>query len=366
MHVGMSVIFQNPGHAKPDREIYRAEIALADMAEPLGFQSIWAVEHHFTDYTMCPDPLQFLSFMAGRTKTAQLGTMVVVLPWRDPLRAAEQISMLDHVSDGRLILGLGRGAGRVEFDGFRLDMAESRPRFVEATQMVLQGLESGFVEFQGQHYQQPRVAIRPEPFKSFRGRTYAAAVSPESSRIMAELGIGLLVIPQKPWEHVAREFAEYKTLYQKVNGQPAPKPIVAAWTIVDEDESRAYERARRYIGGYWQTVLDHYEFHKDHLKGQKGYEYYGKFAEHLQQDADGAIQFFMDLQVYGTPVQCVQKITKIADRMGSDQFTGIFSMAGMPHDEARANMELFAAKVMPALKALPPAEQRAPGAVAAE
>ena len=206
MHVGMSAIFQNPGHTRPDRDIYKDDIALADLAEPLGFESIWAVEHHFTDYTMCPDPLQFLSFMAGRTKTAQLGTMVVVLPWRDLLRTAEQISMLDNISDGRLILGLGRGAGRVEFDGFRLDMAESRSRFVEAAQMVLTGLESGHVEFQGEHYQQPRVAIRPEPFKSFRGRTYAAAVSPESSRIMAELGIGLLVIPQKPWEHLAREF----------------------------------------------------------------------------------------------------------------------------------------------------------------
>ena len=61
MHVGMSVIFQNPGRTRPDFEVYQEDIALADMAEPLGFESIWAVEHHFTDYTMCPDPLQFLT-----------------------------------------------------------------------------------------------------------------------------------------------------------------------------------------------------------------------------------------------------------------------------------------------------------------
>jgi alkanesulfonate monooxygenase SsuD/methylene tetrahydromethanopterin reductase-like flavin-dependent oxidoreductase (luciferase family) len=364
MHVGMSVIFQNPGRQRPDFEIYQEEMALAEMAEPLGFESVWSVEHHFTDYTMCPDPLQFLTYMAGRTKTAELGTMVVVLPWRDPIRTAEQISMLDTISNGRLVLGIGRGAGRVEFDGFRLDMAESRPRFVEAAQMIMNGLESGSVEFFGEYYNQPRVDIRPEPFKSFRGRTYAAAVSPESARIMTELGIGLLVIPQKPWQHVEREFAEYKTLYQQVNGTPAPKPIFATWTIVDEDEKRAEALARRYIGGYWQTVLDHYEFHKDHLPGQKGFEYYGKFAETLQKDQDGAIQFFMDLQVYGTPAQCIEKITAIGDRLGSDRFTGIFSMAGMPHDIAKANMELFAAKVMPALKALPPAEARIPSAAA--
>jgi alkanesulfonate monooxygenase SsuD/methylene tetrahydromethanopterin reductase-like flavin-dependent oxidoreductase (luciferase family) len=364
MHVGMSVIFQNPGRTRSDFEVYRDDIALADMAEPLGFQSIWSVEHHFTDYTMCPDPLQFLTYMAGRTTEAQLGSMVVVLPWRDPLRTAEQISMLDNISGGRFVLGLGRGAGRVEFDGFRVDMAESRPRFVEAAQMVMHALEQGHLEFNGEHYHQPRVDIRPEPYRSFRGRTYAAAVSPESARIMAELGIGLLVIPQKPWEHVEKEFAEYKALYLDVNGTAAPKPIFAAWTIVDEDENRAYERARRYIGGYWQTVLDHYQFHTDHLKGQKGYEYYGKFAEHLQKDQDGAIQFFMDLQVYGTPDQCIDKITRIADRLGSDQFIGVFSMADMPHAEAKANMELFSEKVMPALKSLPTAEERLPRAAA--
>ena len=365
MHVGMSVIFQNPGHTRPDFDIYQEDIALADMAEGLGFESVWSVEHHFTDYTMCPDPLQFLTYMAGRTEKAKLGTMVVVLPWRDPVRTAEQISMLDNISNGRLILGLGRGAGRVEFDGFRTDMAESRPRFVESAQLVLNALENGYAEFDGDHYHQPRVDIRPEPLQSFRGRTCAAAVSPESARIMAELGIGLLVIPQKPWEHVEKEFAEYKALYLEVNKEPAPKPVFAAWTIVDEDENRAYELAREYIGGYWQTVLNHYQFHTDHLKGQKGYEYYGKFADNLQKDADAAIEFFMNLQVYGTPEQCVEKITRIGNRLGSDTFVGVFSYAGMPHEIAKANMELFADRVMPALKALPAAEERLP-AVAAE
>ena len=133
--------------------------------------------------------------MAGRTQRVSLGSMVVVLPWHDPLRVAEEVSMLDAISDGRLILGLGRGAGKVEFDGFRLSMDESRDRFVESAQMLLRGLESGYVEFDGTYIKQPRKAIRPAPFKSFRGRTYAAAVSPESVPIMAELGVGMLIIP---------------------------------------------------------------------------------------------------------------------------------------------------------------------------
>src|SRR5262245_33927753 len=161
MHVGMASVFQNPKKSRSDRDVYRDELRLADLAEPLGFESVWGVEHHFTDYTMCPDVLQFLTYVAGRTERARLGSMVVVLPWHDPMRVAEEVSMLDNISDGRLILGLGRGAGKVEFDGFRLPMEESRGRFVESAEMLLRGLEQGFCEYQGTYLRQPRADIRP-------------------------------------------------------------------------------------------------------------------------------------------------------------------------------------------------------------
>ena len=91
MHVGAAFIFQSYGSDLPDRQIYANDLSLVDLVEPLGYESIWSVEHHFTDYTMCPDVYQFLSYCAGRTKTAQLGSMVIVLPWHDPLRAAEDL-----------------------------------------------------------------------------------------------------------------------------------------------------------------------------------------------------------------------------------------------------------------------------------
>jgi len=96
-----------------DREVYQADVAVADLAEPLGFESIWGLEHHFTGYAMCPDVMQFLTYMAARTERVRLGSMVAVLPWHDPLRLAEQILMLDNLSGGRLILGMGRGTGKL-------------------------------------------------------------------------------------------------------------------------------------------------------------------------------------------------------------------------------------------------------------
>jgi len=279
--------------------------------------------------------------------------MVVVLPWHDPLRVAEQVAMLDSMSDGRLILGLGRGAAKVEFDGFRLSMDESRPRFVESAAMLLRGLESGFCEHAGDFVNQPRARIRPAPFKSFRGRTYAAAVSPESARIMAELGVGILIIPQKPWHEVAKELDTYRTIYRQVNGVEAPPPVSAGWTFCDESADRAEAMARQYIGGYYQSVLEHYRFADDHLSKTRGYEYYGKMTEKIAQyGTDKVIDFFLGLQVWGTPEQCYARILDIRERVSNQAFVGVFSYAGMPYDEAERNMRLFAREVTPELRKL--------------
>ena len=354
MHVGSSIFFQNFQHKRTDLEVYQNELKLADLAEPLGFDSIWGVEHHFTDYTMCPDVLQFLSYMAGRTERVQLGSMVVVLPWHDPMRIAEQFSVLDHLSGGRAIIGVGRGLGRVEFEGFRLDMSESRTRFAESAKMLVDALEDGVAEFDGELIKQPKVDIRPKPYKSFHGRTYAAAVSPESSLALAQLGLGILIIPQKPWSEVENELKAYRRIFQEVNGTPAPPPIVVGFTFCHEDEDRAKEMASEYVGNYWDSIMDHYEFRSDHLKGTKGYDYYGKFTEKIEQYGTQDVKdFFLDLQVWGTPDQCYDKIMSTRGRVGSDSFLAAFSFGAMPYDEVEKSMRLFAKEVLPRLKELP-------------
>jgi alkanesulfonate monooxygenase SsuD/methylene tetrahydromethanopterin reductase-like flavin-dependent oxidoreductase (luciferase family) len=352
MHVGMGVIFQATDPKRSDHDVYQAELKLGDLAEPLGFDSIWGVEHHFTDYTMCPDVLQYLSYFAGRTTRVQLGSMVVVLPWHNPMRVAEQIAVLDHQSNGRFIFGMGRGLGRVEFEGYGVDQNNAREIFVESAQMLIEGLERGWCEFDGKHIKQKRRDIRPRPFKSFKGRTYAAAVSPESSEIMAKLGIGLLVIPQKPWDAVVAEMSNYRRIYAQVNHAEAPPPILAGWVFCDKDAARAEAMAREYIGGYWGTVLKHYELVGDHLGKLKGYESYGAMQKMVQEPAqrEAMIDFFLGLQIWGTPDQCYDRVVDFAARLGAETFNGVFSYAGMPYDMAEKNMRLFAAEVLPRLK----------------
>lgn len=353
MHVGMSVICQGLDGPSQDREVFRREVALADMAEPMGLDSIWTVEHHFTDYTMSPNPIQFLSYMAGRTKRVKLGTMVVVLPWHHaPMRVAEEVALIDHLSDGRFIFGIGRGLGRIEFEGFGINQSDSRAIFIESAQMVLAGLESGYCEFDGEHVKQVRRAIRPSPFKTFRGRTYASAVSPESSQIMARLGVGLIIVPQKPWDVVIKEVEDYRETYREVNHCEAPPPMVAGWSYVDEDPVKAQELGFEYLSTYYDSVLSHYELNGDHLKNIKGYETHAKMQQQHAEEGgpQKMVNTFVNLHPFGTPSQVIEKMRDIQQMLGADGFIANFSFGGMDQATAQGNMQTFCDKVMPTVR----------------
>src|SRR5260370_37067642 len=124
MHVGFSPVFMNTSGAMSDLDCFKHELTLADLAEPLGFDSIWQPEHHFSGYEMTPNVLQFLTYMAGRTKTVRLGSMVGVLALPNPLRVIEEVTLLDYYSRGRVILGTGPGLGAMRVGGARPCMRE--------------------------------------------------------------------------------------------------------------------------------------------------------------------------------------------------------------------------------------------------
>src|SRR5258707_9576241 len=173
MRVGVQMVFQSWGYGEiSDGQVVADEIRLGELADQLGFHALWPVEHHFFDYSFCPDNTLFLAHMAARTKRILLGTGAVILPWNDPLRVAEKISLLDHVSGGRVLFGMGRGLARREYAGFGIPMDDSRDRFDESARMVLDALETGFIEGDGPHFPQSRTPIRPVPSRSFVDPTY--------------------------------------------------------------------------------------------------------------------------------------------------------------------------------------------------
>jgi alkanesulfonate monooxygenase SsuD/methylene tetrahydromethanopterin reductase-like flavin-dependent oxidoreductase (luciferase family) len=351
MHVGLALSFQNLVPGQTDAEVYRNELRLAAEAEDNGFDSVWTPEHHFTDYMLTPNVPQFLAWVAGQTRKVKLGTMVTVLPWHDPLRVAENFCLLDHLSEGRAILGIGRGLGRVEFEAFRTPMAESRRRFTEYTEAILKGLETGVMEYDGALYKQPRTQIRPGPYASFKGRTFASAISPYSIDLMAELGVGLMIIAQKPWEMVKTEVEGYRQRYLAVNGMPAPKPILNVFVAVDEDPKEAQRMREIYLQRYARSTVEHYEFGNVAFASIEGYEYYAGLARNIQKHGLEKFNGFLaDLQVWGTPDEVLAKLIGYVDYIDAGAMLVMLSYGGMPADVARRNHELFVSSVLPRLK----------------
>src|SRR5690348_17346446 len=194
MDVGMMMVFASYGWENcSDARVWEEEIRLARLAADLGFDCLWSAEHHFNDYSFVPDNLQLMSYLTALCPDVGLGTAAVILPWHDPLRVAEQASVLDHLSRGRLRLGMGRGLARREFETFRGTMDESRGRFDEAAAMILRGLRTGVMEGDGPFYPQPRAEIRPRPTRSFDGRVYAVASSDDSVISAARLNAKMVM-----------------------------------------------------------------------------------------------------------------------------------------------------------------------------
>jgi len=351
VHIGFGPQFANLDGQLTDAEAYRRDLDLAARAEAVGFDSVWTSEHHFSDYQLTSQQLMFLSWVAGQTSTVKLGTMVTVLPWNDPVRVAEGFSVLDHLSGGRAIFGIGRGLGRIEFDGFRVEMAESRRRFTEYAPSILNALESGVMECDGELHKQPRIDIRPRPFKSFKGRTFASAVSPQSMELMAQLGVGIMVIAQKPWETAEAELADYRARYLEVNGFEAPKPVLVVVAGVTETRTQADHMREKYLQRWARSTVEHYQFDNLGFAEIEGYEYYAALAKNIAKHGlDKFCGFLADLQVWGTPDEVTAKLLDYAKRTDAGALVVPLSFGGMSPDETRANFDLFATEVLPELK----------------
>lgn len=353
MDFGMQMIFQSYGYGDgvTDAQVYDEEIRLGVRAEELGFDKLWPVEHHFEDYAFCPDNTQFLSYMAARTSRIGLATGAVILPWNDPLRVAEKISLLDHLSGGRTAFGMGRGLARREYAPFRIDMDSSRERFDEAAPMILEALETGFIEGKGPYYPQPRTPIRPRPYKSFRGRTYCVAMSPDSVLAAARLGVQPVMFSQRPWEMAKESVQRYRDEYAKHHEGPPSPVLTCDFVYCDDDRARAEEKAHEHITGYLTSVMGHYELAGDHFKNAKGYESYGTAVDLIRSlGLDAMRDGYLAVQIWGTPEMCIEKIEHRRSLLGDFDLTCCFRYAGLPYADAERSMRTFATKVMMPLR----------------
>jgi alkanesulfonate monooxygenase SsuD/methylene tetrahydromethanopterin reductase-like flavin-dependent oxidoreductase (luciferase family) len=353
LHIGVNLGFGKLHRDLSDEQMYQGELRIAELADELGFDSLWAVEHHFDDYAMCPDNVVLLAHLAARTQRVLLGTAAVILPWNSPLRVAEKMIMLDILSGGRALFGMGRGLSRQEYAPFGIPMDESRARFDEAAPMIVSALETGFIEGGGPFYPQPRTRLRPDPRASFRGRLYCVAGSPDSIVSCVSLGAALMSIVTRPVPDLMPVYEEYRQQYRALHAAAPPPVSLNVNMYCHEDAAVARERSQRHIATFFASNVRHYEMAGEHFATTAGYERYAELAAALREAGlENASAAYAESALCGTPAQIVAKIAAISEVLGDFDLVVLPSFGGMPYEHAERSLELFAKEVMPAARDL--------------
>jgi len=344
-----------------DAHVVDDAVALTRLAEALGLDSVWSVEHHFTPYIMVPNPIQLLTYVAGATKRMDVGTMVTVLPWHHPLRLAAEVAVLDILLGGRTLhLGLGRGTAKTEFDAFGVDRNNTRGLFAEAFEVLRLALTRERFSFAGDYYSIPEVSTRPRPRSSNLVDNFLMAWgSAESLPIAANAGLKPLFIPQRSWQEYASQVREFNAIRAGHGWEPVGA-TAAVWMYCAPSRDEAQEQGERYISEYADSVRLHYLLDQPEVFQQvRGYERYTERATALSDAIKGgldpksaALMTTTSTHVIGTPDECLEQLRAIGDALGIEHLIAVHQFGTMPREHAQRSLQLFAEHVAPPLQQL--------------
>ncbi|MGH7341596.1 MAG: LLM class flavin-dependent oxidoreductase, partial [Candidatus Rokuibacteriota bacterium] len=176
----------------PHPDVVRREIEQMVWTEELGFDSIWLTEHHFIDYGLSVSPTVLAAAAAMRTRRVRIGLAAAILPFHDPVRLAEELAIVDILSEGRLDVGVGRGNRPVEFEGYRVPQIENRERFEECLAIMLKAWTTERFAFDGRHFTIPEIRVIPKPLQRPHPPLYVVCTSPDTIEATALRGAPML------------------------------------------------------------------------------------------------------------------------------------------------------------------------------
>jgi alkanesulfonate monooxygenase SsuD/methylene tetrahydromethanopterin reductase-like flavin-dependent oxidoreductase (luciferase family) len=339
VRVGTIVGFQNPAAWRvPWTQLYTEGLAFAEATEACGLDELWLTEHHFAEDGYCPALMPVAAAIAARTSRIRIGTKVMLMPFHDPVRLAEDAAVVDTISGGRLDLGLAAGYRVEEFAGFGIPHGERAARTREGLELLRLALagepfsfEGRFGRYDGAHVVPPPVQ-RPLPLW-VGGRSEAALrrAAREGHHLQladfdAELG--------------ARDHAVYVEALREHGRDPADFEVASVATVfVDEDGARARRLA-----------APHARYQQEQYK-----RWFAAAGDRAGASADPAAAADPDALppgcLAGTPEQVTEQILAAHERVPFTHFSFWTLLPGMRLDVARRSLELFAERVLPALHA---------------
>ncbi|GGJ08658.1 monooxygenase [Neoroseomonas lacus] len=195
MDVGLFCLMGYRTRGASTAAIYDNAVAQVKAAEQAGFAIAWFAEHHFSNYCVCPSPLMMVARLAGETSRIRLGSGVVIVPLYHPSRLIAEIGMVDSMTHGRLVLGIGSGYQPYEFERFGQDLAEAPGRLLEVMGMMEAAFGAETFAHQSAHYSMPTAHIAPRPVRGLPD-IYVAGDNPDLHRYAAERDCVVMVTPR--------------------------------------------------------------------------------------------------------------------------------------------------------------------------
>jgi alkanesulfonate monooxygenase SsuD/methylene tetrahydromethanopterin reductase-like flavin-dependent oxidoreductase (luciferase family) len=352
VNIGQFSLMQWPTDRTAAR-VYGDEIAQAVEAERLGYDRAWFAEHHFSRYGIAPSIHLVIANVAARTSRVRLGTAVTVLPFFHPIRAAEELAMLDLLSDGRIDWGVGRGYQRHEFDAFEVDISESRSRFQEALEIVKAAWGEEPFAHQGSHWTFDTVDVLPKPVQRPGIPTYVAAISPDSVRWAGEAGCPLLVDQFSSFDRLTQGRKEYEAAYRAAGHEDAIDAVALRQVFVGRTREEARDIAGPALLWYYRMLAKVGSPARHGEELPESYEAYRAFATISDVAAEGNGDDFLDLlfdqvAVCGDAAEVTDRLTALHES-GYGSVICWSNFGGIRHEDTLASMRRFVDEVAPCL-----------------
>ncbi len=315
-----------PGHDRSIADRYRELLEDCVLAERLGYEIFFVAEHHFDDYGVIPNPAVWLAAAAARTSRIRLAPAIAVLPFRDPRIVAEDYAVLDQLSAGRLVFGVGSGYLRHEFEGFNIDGRSKRTRFDESLEIVRRLWRGERVRYAGRHHALDGVAINVRPYGGREPETYIAALREEAAWHIGRAGENLMTVPYATvdrFEEIGRVIDAYRRGAAEAGHRP--RSLVALHTYVAESDARARAEA--------EAAFDLYVATRKYAKSQT----YGDIL------ASG-------LSLFGSVEAVTDKLVAL-HAMGVDHVMALYTFGDLPPERGRDSLRRLAEEVLPAVRA---------------
>ena len=364
MKLGTFYELQLPRPWEPgaERKLFNQALDQVELADKLGYDNLWAVEHHFLEeYAHCSSPEVFLAACSQRTKNIRLGHGIVLLPsaYNPPARVAERIATLDLVSNGRVEFGTGESSSDVELGGFNIPRAEKREMWQESLGAICRMFaEEPFLGHQGKHFEMPVRNVVPKPVQKPHPPLWVACSKRETILLAARLGIGALTFAfispdeAKKWVH-----DYYQTLADEC--EPIGQAINANIAIVQPMMCMPTEEQAHKAGddgfAFFLYAVGHYYAFGEHEPGKtnvwNNYRAVGNVAN-LQtgfgddERAQGALP---GASCIGTSNQ-IRETLHMYEAAGVDQVVFISQAGRNTHEDVCDSIQRFAREVMPEFK----------------